>query len=112
MGSRLSHVFMLVSDLEAERRLLVDIVGLTVLLDDGDYLRIGGAGGFHIGLEQGSPGSGGGIELNIEVDDVDGVYERLLESGTRVEGPPEKQEWGARHVWFRDVDGRRMSVFA
>jgi uncharacterized glyoxalase superfamily protein PhnB len=36
---------------------------------------------------------------------------RLLEAGILVEGPPEEQEWGGRHVWFRDVDGRRMSVF-
>jgi hypothetical protein len=29
---------MVVSDLEAQRRLLVDVVGLRVLLDEGDYV--------------------------------------------------------------------------
>ena len=53
VAARLSHVFMMVSDLEAQRRLLVDVVGLRVLLDEGDYLRIGGGDGFHLGLEQG-----------------------------------------------------------
>ena len=44
---------MVVSDLEAERRLLVDIVGLQVLLEEGEYVRIGGRGGFHLGLRGG-----------------------------------------------------------
>ena len=112
MGARLSHVFMVVSDLEAQRRLLVDVVGLRVLLDEGDYVRIGGEDGFHLGLEQGTRRSAGdGLEINIQVDDVDEVHRRLVEAGISVEGPPEEQEWGGRHVWFRDVDGRRMSVF-
>jgi catechol 2,3-dioxygenase-like lactoylglutathione lyase family enzyme len=103
---------MVVSDLEAQRRLLVDVVGLRVLLDEGDYVRIGGDGGFHLGLEEGTRRSScEGLEINIQVDDVDGTHRRLLEAGVLVEGPPEEQEWGGRHVWFRDVDGRRMSVF-
>ena len=113
MGARLSHVFMVVSDLEAQRRLLVDIVGLQVLLDEGTYVRIGGGGGFHLGLEEGAhPSSCDGLEVNIQVDDVDGTHRQLVEAGVVVEGPPENQEWGGRHVWFRDVDGRRMSVFS
>jgi catechol 2,3-dioxygenase-like lactoylglutathione lyase family enzyme len=103
---------MVVSDLEAQRRLLVDVVGLRVLLDEGDYVRIGGDVGFHLGLEEGIRRSScDGLEINIQVDDVDGTHRRLLEAGVLVEGPPEEQEWGGRHVWFRDVDGRRMSVF-
>ena len=111
MGSRLSHVFLLVSDLEAQPRLLVDIVGLQVLLEEGDYVRIGGQGGFHLGLEEGPPGSPcDGLEFIILVDDVHELHRRLVEAGNSVEGPPEEQEWGGRHLWFRDVDGRRMSV--
>ena len=112
MGARLSHVFMVVSDLEAQRRLLVDVVGLHVLLDEGEYVRIGGDGGFNLGLEEGVRGSScDGLELNIQVDDLDEVHRHLVDAGVLVEGPPEEQEWGHRHVWFRDVDGRRMSVF-
>jgi predicted enzyme related to lactoylglutathione lyase len=57
------------------------------------------------------PSVGDDVEINIEVDDVDAAYGRLIEAGAEVEGPPEQQEWGARHLWFRDVDGRRMSLF-
>ena len=36
---------MVVSDLEGQRRLLVHVVGLQVVLDKGEYMRIGGEGG-------------------------------------------------------------------
>jgi catechol 2,3-dioxygenase-like lactoylglutathione lyase family enzyme len=89
VGSRLSHVFLVVSDLQAQRRLLVDIVGLQVLLEEGEYVRIGGQGGFHLGLEEGPHGSPcDGVEINIQVDDVDEVHRRLVEAGFSVEGPP------------------------
>jgi catechol 2,3-dioxygenase-like lactoylglutathione lyase family enzyme len=103
---------MLTSDLHAERRLLVEVVGLEVLAEEDGYVRIGGGEGYHVGLEQGDPGSTSGIEINIEVDDVEVTYRRLLDAGVRVEGPPQEQEWGAHHIWFEDVDGRRMSVFS
>jgi predicted enzyme related to lactoylglutathione lyase len=112
MVGRLSHLFMIVSDLDAEARLLVDLVGLELLVSEGDYVRVGGHGGFHIGMEQGEPTVGDDMDINIEVDDLDVAYERLVQAGVAVEGPPEMQEWGARHVWFSDVDGRRMSLFS
>jgi catechol 2,3-dioxygenase-like lactoylglutathione lyase family enzyme len=109
MVVRLSHLFMIVSDVEAEVRLLVDVVGLELLVQEEGYVRVGG--GFYIGMEQGNPSVGDDLDINIEIDDVDAAYERLIEAGIEVEGPPEQQEWGARHLWFRDVDGRRMSLF-
>lgn len=112
MSAQFSHVFMLVSDLDAQRRLFTDVIGLQLLVDEGEYLAIGGDEGFRVGMEQGAARGCEGTEINIRVDDLDSAYARLLESGVTVEGPPEDQEWGARHVWFRDVDGRRMSIFS
>ncbi|HYZ12314.1 MAG TPA: VOC family protein [Actinomycetota bacterium] len=111
MVVRLSHLFMIVSNVDAEVRLLVDIVGLELLVQEEGYVRVGGNGGFYIGMEQGSPSVGDDIDINMEVDNVDAAYRRLIEAGVEVEGPPEQQEWGGRHLWFRDVDGRRMSLF-
>jgi catechol 2,3-dioxygenase-like lactoylglutathione lyase family enzyme len=110
VGSRLTHLFMVASDLDAEVRLLVDVVGLELLVREDHYVRVGGNGGFHIGMEQGRPTVGDDVEITIEVDDVDAAYQRLVQAGVEVEGPPQEQDWGARHVWFRDVDGRRMSL--
>lgn len=111
MVVRLSHLFMIVSNVEAQVRLLVDVVGLELLVQEEEYVRVGGNGGFYIGMEQGSPSVGDDVDINIEVDDVDAAYGRLVEAGVEVEGPPQQQEWGARHLWFRDVDARRMSLF-
>ena len=111
MATSLSHLFILVSDLAAQRLLFVDLLGLNVLDEQGGYLRVGGGDGFHIGCEEGDPGSVSAIEIVIRVDDVDTTYERLAEAGVAVEGPPQDQYWGARHAWFRDGDGRRMSIY-
>jgi hypothetical protein len=35
---------------------------------------------------------GDDVDINIEVDDVDAAYGRLIAAGVEVEGPPEQQE--------------------
>jgi catechol 2,3-dioxygenase-like lactoylglutathione lyase family enzyme len=92
MVVRLSHLFMIVSNVEAQVRLLVDVVGLELLVQEEEYVRVGGSGGFYIGMEQGSPSVGDDVDINIEVDDVDAAYGRLIAAGVEVEGPPEQQE--------------------
>ena len=111
MGTSLSHIFMLVSDLDAQRRLFVEVLGLSVLAEYPGYVRVGGSDGFNIGMEQGEPGPPNSVEITIRVDDVDETYLRLMEAGVEVEAPPQDQDWGARHAWFRDGDGRRMSIY-
>ena len=96
MGSRLSHLFMLTSDLHAERRLLVEVMGLEVLAEEDGYLRIGGGEGFHLGLEQGDPGTTSGIEIDIEVDDLEVTYRRLLDEGMSAFSSPARS--GAAEV--------------
>jgi hypothetical protein len=49
MVVRLSHLFMIVSNVEAQVRLLVDVVGLELLVQEEEYVRVGGSGGFYIG---------------------------------------------------------------
>jgi catechol 2,3-dioxygenase-like lactoylglutathione lyase family enzyme len=101
-----------VGDLTNAPRSYVDLLGLDVLVEDGSYLRVGGAGGFPIGMEQSEVGSvEGGPEITVQVDDVDAKYARLMAAGVRFDGPPTDQEWGARHAWLRDPDGRRVSIF-
>lgn len=108
---RLSHLFVLTRDLDRARRFFGDALGLSVMSDGTGYMRVEGSGGFHIGMEEGDPGPPNSIEITIEVDDVDEVYRRAVAAGVEFEGPPGDQPWGARHAWFRDPDGRRMSIF-
>jgi catechol 2,3-dioxygenase-like lactoylglutathione lyase family enzyme len=109
---RFTHLFVLVSDLEQARRFYADELGFDVLIDTPGYLRIGDRDGFYLGLEEGRPADGEGLEIVIEVDDVDRRYEELTGRGVVFEGPPADQEWGARHVWLRDPDGRRLSLYS
>ncbi len=103
---------MIVSDLKRQVGLFVDLIGLEVLVEYPGYVRVGGGEGFHIGMEEGDPGPANRVEVTIQVDDVDHVYSQLKAGRVDVEGPPSDQPWGARHAWFTDQDGRRMSVFS
>ena len=115
MGSRvrLSHLFIVVTDLARSREFYVGSLGLEVLVDEHGYMRVGGQGGFHLGIEEGDPAQVGatGIEIVVEVDDVDSRYRELVAAGVTFNGPPEDQPWGARHAWLSDPDGYRLSIF-
>src|SRR5262249_9301648 len=75
--TRLSHLFVHVSDLEQARRFYVEDLGLSILMEEDGYLRLGGGDGFHMGMEQRDPGEVGstGIEIVIQVPDVDVAYQ-------------------------------------
>jgi catechol 2,3-dioxygenase-like lactoylglutathione lyase family enzyme len=108
--SSLSHLFMPVRSLDEARRLYVELLGLEVLVDEGGYVRIGGGGGFHMGLEQEPDKVIKQADLVVRVDDVDATAARLRDAGVEVTNP-EDQEWGARHAWLHDADGRPISIY-
>ncbi len=109
----LTHLFVLVSDL-ARSKAFYESIGLEVLLDEGGYVRLGGGGGFHIGMEEGLPDrvGGRGIAIEIRVDDVDALYERLSGSGVPFRSAPEDMLWGARHAFLPDPDGYPVSIYS
>lgn len=113
--AELSHLYVLVEDLQRSRSFYVDLLGLRVLLEEDGYVRVGGGDGFHIGMEKASPGTklgGDAIEIVIRVDDVDRRYNELCDRGIEFDSEPADQPWGARHVWLRDPDGNRVSLFS
>ena len=112
--SFLSHVFVATDDLAATRRVM-EILGLDLLMGDPDhgnenqYVRYGGGGGFHAGMESTSAtGSRPGIELNIRVPDVDAAHRALTEAGFDVPAPV-IEDWGAKHASF-SVGGVRIGI--
>jgi hydroxymethylpyrimidine/phosphomethylpyrimidine kinase len=111
-GPRLSHLFVTAPAPEEMRRFYVEQLGLRVLMDEDGYLQIGGAGGFHMGIEATERDDAPAIELNVEVGDVDADYQRLHDQGIRFEGPPRDMPWGARHAWLRDPAGNRVSLYS
>jgi catechol 2,3-dioxygenase-like lactoylglutathione lyase family enzyme len=108
-----SHVFLHVTDLERTRAFYVDRLGVEVLMEGNGYLRLGGGGGFDIGVEERTASEVGapGIELELEVPDVDALVAELREAGMSVTEPSD-QEWGARHAWLHDPDGYRLSIWS
>jgi len=108
----LSHLFVTVGDLAEARRFWTEVIGLDVLADEDEYLRVGGGGGFSMGIERAAEGDEPEVEVVVRVADVDASYERLQALGIACDGPPEDMPWGARHVWLRGPDGRRISLFS
>jgi catechol 2,3-dioxygenase-like lactoylglutathione lyase family enzyme len=110
----LTHLFMEVADLERARWFWTEAIGLELLEDRGPYIRVGGGGGFSIGIEQASSGQvlPPGPEITVRVESVDAAVARLLDLGIEIDEGPSDQPWGARHAWLRDPDGRRMSIYS
>jgi uncharacterized glyoxalase superfamily protein PhnB len=68
------------------------------------------------GMEQMAPGSmdragAGRSTIELEVEDVDVVHERLVAGGAPVVKPPTTQPWGRRSVWVRDPDGNIVNLY-
>jgi catechol 2,3-dioxygenase-like lactoylglutathione lyase family enzyme len=110
-GPRLSHLFVTGPALAEMRRFYVEQLGLRVLMDERGYLRVGGGGGFHMGVEAAGDDEPA-IELNVEVADVDAEYRPLRDDGIAFDAPPRDMAWGARHVWLRDPAGHRLSLYS
>lgn len=108
----LSHLFVTVADLTEARRFWTEVIGLDVMVEDDEYLRVGGGGGFSMGIERAADGDVPEVEVVVRVPDVDASYARLLALGIACDGPPEEMPWGARHIWLRGPDGRRVSLYS
>lgn len=99
----LSHVFISADNVLGVSGVL-QFLGLDVLMGDPSapdkYVRFGGNGGFHAGLES-SQASGNEpmIQLNIRVADADAARQMLVDNGFDVP-EPRVEPWGAKHTQF------------
>src|SRR5215218_1353101 len=113
---QLTHVRMLVSDIEAAKRFYGETLGLEVGADYGSYVEFR-AGAASIALfpraeqqeavELREPGDGP-LPVLV-VDSVDEVVERVREHV--VGGPLDRKDWGGRVVYVRDPDGNLLELF-
>ncbi|MFF2508344.1 VOC family protein [Streptomyces sp. NPDC058067] len=51
-------------------------------------------------------------DLSVEVEDVDAVYARVLESGAEIVHGLRDEEWGVRRFFVRDPEGRVVNVLS
>jgi uncharacterized protein len=87
--------------------------GFTAFLTPGAHLVI-----FPVsGMETMAPGSMAGVGsgscvIELEMEEVDREYARLVKFGVEIVKPPTTQPWGLRSVWFRDPDGNLINFYA
>lgn len=109
--SRISVVYLYVSDMERSTAFYRDLLGIP-LEGDGDWQEASLAG-VRFALHQTHEGIGdlssGTIHVNLEVDDVDAAAERLRAAGIGV-GEPMRDEWGAA-LEVSDPDGYRLYLY-
>ena len=113
-----SRVLLHPTDLARSLHWYDEVLGLERAREFGGGGRITGVvyflgGGF---LEVSSPGRpdagrlGEGVDLWLQVRDVDEEHRRLVAVGADVLAPPETKPWGLRECWIADPDGLRLCL--
>jgi predicted enzyme related to lactoylglutathione lyase len=52
----------------------------------------------------------GGLQLWLQVRDVDAEHDRLVGAGVPIVAPPRLEPWGLVEMWIEDPDGVRIAV--
>lgn len=56
-------------------------------------------------------GSGAPVpDISVEVDDLDGMLEKVKAAGYEIEYGPVDEPWGVRRFYLRDPEGRLVNV--
>jgi predicted enzyme related to lactoylglutathione lyase len=109
--SRISVVYLYVSDMERSANFYRDLLGIPVE-GDGDWQEAS-LDGVRFALHSTREGVGalssGTIHVNLQVEDVDSAAERLRAAGVDV-GEAMRDEWGAA-LEVSDPDGYRLYLF-
>ena len=109
--SRISVVYLYVSDMERSAAFYRDVLGIP-LEGDGDWQEAS-LDGVRLALHRTREGIGelssGTIHVNLEVPDVDAAAERLRASGVEA-GEVMRDDWGAA-LEVSDPDGYRLYLY-
>ena len=80
-----------------------------VVLGIGPVAKLPEEGGY-FGRDIATLRRGLGVEIVIEVDDVDGCYERVADSGHPILEPLQERPWGLRDFRISDPDGYYLRI--
>lgn len=122
---RVTHIRLLVDDLQACLRFYRDVLGFPVALQAEDVYVEFDTGSVLLALYgrrmmaevTGTPGEGGALAgadrlvLCVAVDDVDAAYADLMARGVAfVKAPHDRPVWALRVAHFRDPDGNLIEI--
>jgi lactoylglutathione lyase len=109
--SRISVVYLYISDMERSAAFYRDLLGIP--LEGDDDWQEASLDGVRFALHRTREGIGelssGTIHVNLQVDDVDAAAERLREAGIEV-GETMRDDWGAA-LEVSDPDGYRLYLY-
>lgn len=104
--------FLLVSDLERSAQFYGDLLGLELVLDQGDcrIFRVTDTAFLGICERKGRP-SPGSVLVTLVTEDVDAEHQRLVAAGVNCEQEPKKNaKYNLYHSFYRDPDGFMVEV--
>lgn len=104
--------FLLVADLNRSAAFYRDLLGLDVVLDQGDCLILQTAATSFIGIcerpDRPHPGS---VIVTLVADDVDERHRQMVSAGVLCERKPQLNEtYNVYHAFYRDPDGFLIEV--
>jgi len=104
--------FLPVHDLDRAVLFYEDVLGLELVLNQGDCRIYRVAGEAFIGVcTRRTPGSSDGVMVTLVTDDVDGWHTRLLDANVQCDHPPSRNDaYDLHHAFYRDPDGHIIEV--
>lgn len=102
---------------EGMRAFYVEVLGLTPRTDRKHFVSFAWGVGDDVRLTisvhpevDGSTREPLRLMINLMVDDIDAVAERLRQTGVNFTRPPETEPWGGRIATFHDPDGNTLQL--
>jgi catechol 2,3-dioxygenase-like lactoylglutathione lyase family enzyme len=100
-----------VADLGRALQFYGDVLGFDVAFTNGEPASFAvikqGDAEIHLSVQGATAGTS---HFHVMVDDLEGVYERLLQVGALIKQAPMLQEWGLRDLVVVDPDGNTIEV--
>ena len=76
-----------------------------------DFIQIDKEENLEFQKEAKAENKGAGLYINLSVDDVDAMYQELIEKGFKPSSKPRDWPWGTREFVLRDPDGYKLVFF-
>jgi catechol 2,3-dioxygenase-like lactoylglutathione lyase family enzyme len=98
----------------AARQFYGKLLGLEALMDHGWIVTYGSTQTMTVQVSVASEGGSGTPvpDLSIEVDDLDGVLERVKRARIPIEYGPVDEPWGVRRFYVRDPFGKLVNILS